>query len=301
MADAVVDWGGTKPLITYGPKVNRVKVPIGSLGGWVRQELDHSSGEEDGDQDKKDPKEVLVGTMKRENDKTNMQPVSRSWGPSFYNNEDHVEYVRWLREYPESNCDVLMISQHLTTTRQHGLKRENDHSSLGKGEVIVRGICKFPEGYEDDSEYKSMHTGGTQKKQVGIEKIERKENPPFINMPRLVRKEGCIKDYAQIGSYVQIDAKNRFYEGNYNDGRVNTSRGVTGGTDEWSQFKSRQCWNDMQALWYEQGRSCLKHKTIGSDPSGDEEEQPRLSAPRKNLPKLRSSVIWGLRSHIKHG
>src|SRR5450631_4242228 len=36
MADAIVDWGGAKPSITYGPKDNRVKVSIGSLGGWVR-------------------------------------------------------------------------------------------------------------------------------------------------------------------------------------------------------------------------------------------------------------------------
>ena len=299
MADAVVDWGGTKPSITYGPKGNRVKVSIGSLGGWVRQELDHSSGEEDGDQDEKNPEEILVGTMKKENDRTNMQPVSRSWGPSFYNSEDHGEYVRWLREYPESNCDVLMISQHLATTRQLGLKREENHSSLKEGEVIVRGICKFPDGYEDDSEDDSMHAGGTQKEQVSIENIEREKATQFIGMPRLVRKEGCVKDYAQLGSYVQIEAKKKLYEGDYNDGRVSASRGVTEDNDGRSQFEARQCWNEIQALWDEKGRSCLKHKTTGSDTSGDEEEQPRPSAPRKNLPRLRSSVKWGLRSHNK--
>ena len=32
MADAIVDWGGAKPSITYDPKENRVKVSIGSLG-----------------------------------------------------------------------------------------------------------------------------------------------------------------------------------------------------------------------------------------------------------------------------
>ena len=43
MANAIVDWGGIKPLITYGPKDNRIKVNIGSLGGWVRKEVEHSS------------------------------------------------------------------------------------------------------------------------------------------------------------------------------------------------------------------------------------------------------------------
>lgn len=31
MANAVVDWGGVKPSITYGPKENKVKVSIGSI------------------------------------------------------------------------------------------------------------------------------------------------------------------------------------------------------------------------------------------------------------------------------
>ena len=33
ISDAIVDWGGAKPSITYKPKDNRVKVSIGSLGG----------------------------------------------------------------------------------------------------------------------------------------------------------------------------------------------------------------------------------------------------------------------------
>ena len=36
MANAIVNWGGVKPSITYGPKDNKIKVSIGSLGGWVR-------------------------------------------------------------------------------------------------------------------------------------------------------------------------------------------------------------------------------------------------------------------------
>ena len=43
MADAIVDWGGAKPSITYGPKENIVKVYIGSLGRWVREEIIPSS------------------------------------------------------------------------------------------------------------------------------------------------------------------------------------------------------------------------------------------------------------------
>ena len=34
MANAIVDWGGVKLSITYGPEGNRIRVPIGSWGGW---------------------------------------------------------------------------------------------------------------------------------------------------------------------------------------------------------------------------------------------------------------------------
>ena len=63
MANAIVDWGGVKPSITYGPNNNRGKVSIGSLGGWVRKEI-ASSSEDEGD-DKEDDKngEALVGVV----------------------------------------------------------------------------------------------------------------------------------------------------------------------------------------------------------------------------------------------
>ena len=206
MADAVIDWRGTKPSITYGPKGNRVKVSIGSLGGWVRQELDHSSGEEDGDPKETNPEEILVGTVRWDNVKTNMKPESRSWGPSFYNSEDHGEYVRWLKEYPESICDVLVISQRITTTHDSCCNVDENNSSLKEGEVIVRGICKFPDDYEGDLEDDSMQACDTRKGKVSIENIERENASQFIGMPRLVRKEGCVKNYSQLGSYVQIEA-----------------------------------------------------------------------------------------------
>ena len=301
MADAVIDWGGTKPSITYGPKGNRVKVSIGSLGGWVRQGLDHSSGEEDGNQDEKNPEEILVGTVRRDNVRTSMKSVSRSWGPSFYNSEDQGEYVQWLKEYPESICDVLVISQQLTTTHDPGRNVEENNSSLKEGEVIVRGIYKFPDDYGDESENDSMQACDTRKEKVSIKNIERENASQFIGMPRLVRKEGCVKNYSQLGSNVQIAARKKLYEGDYNGGRVSTSRGVTANTDRWSPLEARQCWNEIQTLWNENGRSCLRHKTTGSDTSEDEEEQPRPSSPRTSIPRLRSSVKWGLRSHTKEG
>ena len=163
----------------------------------------------------------------------------------------------------------------------------------------MRRICKFPDDYEDDSEGDSMQACDTRKEKVNIENIEREDASQFIGMPRLVRKKGCVKNYSQLGSYVQIEARKKLYEGDYNNGRVSTSRGVTANTDVWSQLEARQCWDEIQTLWNEKGMSCLRHKTTGSDTSEDEEEQPRPSPPRTNLPRLRSSVKWGLHSHNK--
>ena len=46
MANAIVDWGGQKPSITYGYDHNRVKVFIGFFGCWIREEVDPNSDDE---------------------------------------------------------------------------------------------------------------------------------------------------------------------------------------------------------------------------------------------------------------
>ena len=56
-----MDWGGVKPSITYAPKDNRVKVSIGSLGGWVREEITTSLDKEE--ENKVPPKSHNVWTF----------------------------------------------------------------------------------------------------------------------------------------------------------------------------------------------------------------------------------------------
>ena len=58
MADAVVDWGGVKPSITYGPKDNRSRVSIGFWGRWIRKEMTFSSDE--GEEANKEKKTVRI-------------------------------------------------------------------------------------------------------------------------------------------------------------------------------------------------------------------------------------------------
>ena len=156
----------------------------------------------------------------------------------------------------------------------------------------MRGICKFPDDYENDSEDDSMQERDTRRGWVSIKYIEREKAPQIIGMPRARREDGCVKDDSQLGSYVQIEARKKLYEGDNDDRRVSTSRGVKTNKGGWSQLEARQCWNEIQTLWYKKGKSCLRHKTTASDTSEDEEEQPRPSSPRTNLPRLRSSVKW---------
>ena len=63
MANVVLDWGGQKPSITYGPKDNRVKVFIASLSGWVREEIDHISDDEENEKSNGKFDDTLVGVV----------------------------------------------------------------------------------------------------------------------------------------------------------------------------------------------------------------------------------------------
>ena len=106
MADAIVDWGGVKPSITYGPKNNMIRVSIGSCGGWVRKEMTSSSsdeGEEDNEEKKND--EALVGVVHSKGQKTYEDYGDSSLGPGSYLQGDRGEFQHWLREYPESICN----------------------------------------------------------------------------------------------------------------------------------------------------------------------------------------------------
>ena len=83
----------------------------------------------------------------------------------------------------------------------------------------------------------------------GIENMEPEKASPIMNMSKLGRKGGCVKDYSQLDSYVQIEARKTLYEGDYNDGRVSTSRGSKSNDGGWSQDDAHQCWNEIQTLW----------------------------------------------------
>lgn len=54
MANAIVDWRGSKPTITYGYVENRVRMPIRSIVSMEVGGLSSDSEEDESDRNKKD-------------------------------------------------------------------------------------------------------------------------------------------------------------------------------------------------------------------------------------------------------
>jgi hypothetical protein len=137
MSNAIVDWGGVKPYIPYDPKDNSVKVSIGSLGGWVRKKITSSSEEEDDDKEGDKTSEALEKIVHSGGQRTIMDSRSGSLGPSFYHWDDNGEYTQWLREYLESEYDMMVTSHHACLSDEIlSLKRE-EYSLLEPCEVLT--------------------------------------------------------------------------------------------------------------------------------------------------------------------
>ena len=84
MADAIVDWEGAKPSITYSPKDNSVKVPIGSLGDWMIKEITTSLDEENEDKEEDGKSEISVAVVQSSGQYTETDTRLGHLGPSFY-------------------------------------------------------------------------------------------------------------------------------------------------------------------------------------------------------------------------
>ena len=54
--------------------------------------------------------DTLVEVVQLDSEKAKMYLSSSFLGPNFYNKEDDGDFVYWLRQNPESICDVMMMS-----------------------------------------------------------------------------------------------------------------------------------------------------------------------------------------------
>ena len=112
MVDAIVDWRGAEPSITYGSKNNWVKIFIGSLGGWVRKEIT-SCLKDEGDDKNDDKNDKALVRMVHSADHGRIIDSGFGFlGPSFYHYGDNENYAQWLGKYLESEFDVKVTFHH---------------------------------------------------------------------------------------------------------------------------------------------------------------------------------------------
>ena len=132
-----MNWEGVKPSITYRPEDNRIKVPIGSLAGWIRQEIGSSSEDEDDVKEDGKNDDALVGVVHSDGHRRIIATRSGDLGSSFYNYGDDGEYVQWLRDYPELEFDVMTTSHHACLRDDILSARSEEYSLLELCDVLT--------------------------------------------------------------------------------------------------------------------------------------------------------------------
>ena len=199
MANAIVDWEGLKPSITYGLKDNRVKVSIWSLGGWVREEVDPTSDDKENGKDEERFDDTLVGVVQLDSEKSKMYSSSGFLGPSFYNQEDSGKFAHWLRQYPISIGDVIMMS-HRDILRDDisRLKREN-YLSLKPchgGRMNTKQIHWIDD--DEDCDVSLVHVGGNQDNDAMLELSKLEEPLHFKTTSTRIIVGHDVRDYPNV-------------------------------------------------------------------------------------------------------
>ena len=180
MLNAIVNWGGVKPSITYGPEDNRVKVPIGTWGGWIRQEIVSSSEDEHDAKEDNKKDDALVGVVHSGGHGKIIDTGSGGLGHRFYNYGDDGKYVQWLRDYLESEFDVMTTSHHACLREDILNSKSEEYSLLEPCEVlteeewILGGLTPLVDSIEE-SDVNFVHVDETQDEEVIIEAEKLKE------------------------------------------------------------------------------------------------------------------------------
>ena len=115
-----------------------MNVSIGSLGSWVGQEIASSSKDlGDNKEDVKNDKE-LVGLVHSGGHRKVIASASEFLGLNFYHCEDDGNYAQWLKEYSESDFDVMVMSHHACLGDDIFRSKSKKYSLLEPREVLTK-------------------------------------------------------------------------------------------------------------------------------------------------------------------
>lgn len=127
---------------------------------------------------------ILVGTVRRDGTTDRMDSASGRLGPNFYDGGDNVEYAQRWRKYPESKCDVLLISHHITFGHDiSGVEVENSYFFATKREKVPR-VPKFFIATMESIEADLMHILGKQGGRMEIDDNGSERPSQFNNTSR---------------------------------------------------------------------------------------------------------------------
>ena len=128
---------------------------------------------------------------------------SGSLGPKFYDHGDDGEYVQWLREYPESEYDIMTISRYSCLTDDILNARSQEYSLLEHCKVlteeewILGGLTSRVDSV-DDGEVNLVHVDGTQDDEAIVEPSKLEEPLHFKTTSTGIVVGHDVKDYSDV-------------------------------------------------------------------------------------------------------
>lgn len=176
---------------------------IGSLGSWIRKELYLPSEGVVENKFKDSLDEALVGVVQPKGQNTIVSSSSGNLGPKFYHHEEDSEYVKWLIEYPESECDILTTSHHPCLTNERLSFRGEDELSVEScedldEEGLISGKLTFWVGSEHELEMDEMDVDGTQDDETILEASKLEEPLQFNTISTGVMLGEDVDDYPNV-------------------------------------------------------------------------------------------------------
>ena len=176
----------------------------------------------------------------------------------FYDHGDDGEYVQWLKEYPESEYDIMTISHHLCLTDDILNGRSEEYSLLEPCEVLTKeewilgGLTHCVDSV-DDCEVNLVPVDETQDDEAIVKASKLEEPLHFKTTSTGIVVGHDLKDYPDVpadwyrNEDEQVDVMKASY--NYVDVPIKLGHCVL----KWSYCGSQQCWVKLWKLWAEGG------------------------------------------------